>query len=92
MYLCLIKNKVCPEHIQQYIEAARAFAQDTKTVKGCIDAYIMQDAQNEDIIVNVELWKSKEDKDQDDGSVFLKHKPNLRPFFLGNEFEAYYVK
>lgn len=92
MYICLIKNKVSPDHITEYLEGAKAFAEDMKSVDGCVDAYIMQSDLDKDIVVNVEVWRSKEDKTNDDGSVFLKHKPNLRPYFLGNEFESYNTK
>ena len=92
MYICLIKNKVSSNHIQEYLEGAKAFAHDMKLVDGCINTYIMQDDLQKDIVVNVEIWKSKKDKDKDDGSVFLKHKSNLRPYFISNEIETYNIK
>ncbi len=89
MYIVVIKNKVKENCEEAYFEVSKRFAEDMKKVEGCSDAYVLKSLDEKDVIVNVEHWVSKSAKDADDGSVFLKYKPELKPLFLSNTAEEY---
>ncbi len=89
MYIVVVKNKVKENCVEAYYEVSKRFAEDMKSVKGCKDAYVLKSLNNPDEITNVEHWESKEAKEADDGSVFLKYKPELKPLFLSNSAEEY---
>lgn len=89
MYIVVIKNKVKENCEEAYYEVSKRFAEDMKQVEGCSDAYVLKSLDEKDVIVNVEHWVSKSAKDADDGHVFLKYKPELKPLFLLNTAEEY---
>lgn len=89
MYICVVKNVAKEGCADAYYAASKRFAQDMKSVDGCVDAYVLKSLSNPNEILNVEYWDSKEKKEQDDGSVFLKYKPELRPLFVSNTLEEY---
>lgn len=89
MYICVVKNLTKQGYTDAYYQVAKRFAQDMKSVDGCIDAYVLKSLSNSNEILNVEYWNSKEKKEQDDGSVFLKYKPELKPLFVSNTLEEY---
>lgn len=89
MFVVIIKNKVRLEGKEDYLKASKLFAGDMKNVEGCCDALVLDSIDENDVVVNLELWNSKEDFDRYDGSVFMKHKSNLKPNFLGNTTELY---
>ncbi|MCD7840321.1 MAG: antibiotic biosynthesis monooxygenase [Erysipelotrichaceae bacterium] len=89
MFVVIIKNKVSLLGKQKYIEESLLFAQDMEEVNGCMHSYVIESNEQEDIIVNLEIWESKEAYEKYDGSVFFKHKAKLKPYFLGNTTETY---
>lgn len=89
MYIVVIKNKVKENCEEAYYEVSKRFAEDMKQVEGCQDAYVLKSLEQKDVIVNVEHWASKEAKEADNGSVFLKYKSELKPLFLSNSAEEY---
>ncbi len=91
MFVVIIKNKVNLSGKKEYIDESLLFAQDMEKVNGCMHSYVLESNDQEDIVVNLEMWESKEAYDKYDGSVFLKHKAKLKPYFLGNTTETYNV-
>ena len=89
MYVCVVKNITKQGCADAYYEVTKRFAQEMKNVDGCIDAFVLKSLSNPCEIVNVEYWQSKEKKEADDGSVFLKYKPELKPLFISNTSEEY---
>ncbi|MGM9960126.1 MAG: antibiotic biosynthesis monooxygenase family protein [Allobaculum sp.] len=89
MYICIIKNSVRPEGIEEYKAVSSQFAHDMKNVPGCIDAYVIQDQNDSTLIANVEVWENREAKEQDTGTVFQKYKPLLKKYFVSNQIECY---
>ena len=89
MYIVVVKNKV--EHVcrESYLQTSRKFAASMKEVAGCKNAYVLEDENGPDMIVNVEHWESKEAYDSYDSHVFMMYKPELKKGFLGNTAERY---
>ncbi|WP_315110719.1 antibiotic biosynthesis monooxygenase family protein [Clostridium intestinale] len=91
MFVVIVKNKVKVEGKEEYIDVSRKFASDMTKVDGCIDAKVLVSNQEEDVVLNYELWESEEVFKKYDGSVFLKYKPELREYFIGNITETFEV-
>ncbi|MCF0106629.1 MAG: antibiotic biosynthesis monooxygenase [Holdemanella sp.] len=90
MYICLIKNKVKKGYEDAYYEVSCAFSNDMKSVDGCLDAYVIRDINNPEIIVNVEKWINQDAKLKDTGEIFLKYKADLKKAgFISNTSEEY---
>lgn len=91
MYIILVKNKIKQEKKMDYIYASRLFAKDMLQVDGCTHAYVLESLDEEDVVVNVEIWESKSIYEAYDGHIFLNHKETLKPNFISNTIEHYSI-
>lgn len=89
MYIVIVKNKVKQSKKSEYMRHSRLFAEEVKRVAGCKNTYVLASVDYEDIVVNVEIWESKNAYEQYDGHVFLKYKEKLKPDFISNTTEIY---
>lgn len=92
MFICVIKNEVQENHIQDYIKVTKQFADEIKNIPGCIKTIVLQDMVNKNVVVNVEIWDSQESKEKDSGNIFKKYKPELKKYFLSNQTETYTIQ
>ncbi len=89
MYIVVIENTAKKDCIEEYKLASQKFMNEMKTLPGMIDAEVWQDNTHSEQILNVMLWDSQEASKIDDGSVFLKHKSELKPYFVTNTMRTY---
>ncbi len=84
MYIVVIENTVKQDSIEKYAEVSTRFMNEMKTLPGMMDALVWKDEHNPSQILNVMMWESKDASKADDGSIFLKYKAELRPYFITN--------
>ena len=84
MYIVVIENTAKKDCFEEYRQASCRFMNEMKTVPGVIDAKVWQDRSNPEQILNVIIWESEDMAKADDGSLFLKYKPELKPYFVTN--------
>lgn len=89
MYIIVIKNTAKEGFAQEYREASVRFMNEMKSLPGLIDAQVWQDNNDQNQILNVIFWESKEAAKADDGSLFMKYKPELKPYFVTNTTQTY---
>lgn len=89
MYIVMITNTVKAGSEEAYKKGSAAFMEEMKTVEGCLNTQVWQNSTDSCEIVNVLVWQSEEAAKADDGSVFMKHKPQLRPHFVTNTVQTY---
>lgn len=88
MIVSIVRNRVKAEGISEYIDIASRFMQDMRLVEGCINAYLLRDEKQKNVIINMVVWQSQEYMEKGEGNVFLKYKAELKKYFLGNESET----
>jgi len=59
-----IRMKIPAQKVREGVEILRSVAERTRVQPGCIDCRIYHDAQEENVIMIDELWRSQEDLDQ----------------------------
>ena len=59
-----IRMKMPAQKVREGIEILRSVAERTRVKPGCIGCRIYHDAQEENVIMIDELWRSQEDLDQ----------------------------
>ena len=91
MYIIMIKNIAKEGMETEYKNVSIQMMEDMKSLEGCIDARVLQSEENPNVIVDEIIWKSKDASKIDDGSIFMKYKPQLKPLFVSNTTETYYV-
>lgn len=85
MLLQLVNNKVKTADKEKYLHNAKKFAEDLRLVDGCLDANIYTTKKEDEVFI-VSKWQSKMAMESNEaGDMFLKHKPNLKPYFVKNE-------
>lgn len=89
MYIIVISNTVKEGFAEDYKKASVCFMNEMKTLPGLIDAQVWQDKSDQNQILNVIIWESEEASKADDGSLFMKYKPELKPYFLTNTTKTY---
>lgn len=89
MYIIVIKNTAKEGFAQEYREASVRFMNEMKSLPGLIDAQVWQDNNDQNQILNVIFWESEEAAKADDGSLFMKYKPELKPYFVTNTTQTY---
>lgn len=89
MYIIVIKNTAKEGFAQEYREASVRFMNEMKRLPGLIDAQVWQDNNDQNQILNVIFWESEEAAKADDGSLFMKYKPELKPYFVTNTTQTY---
>ncbi|MBR3359188.1 MAG: antibiotic biosynthesis monooxygenase [Solobacterium sp.] len=89
MYIIVIKNTAKEGFAQEYREASVRFMNEMKRLPGLIDAQVWQDNNDQNQILNVIFWESEEAAKADDGSLFIKYKPELKPYFVTNTTQTY---
>ena len=89
MFAVIVRNKVNVEGKQEYIEISKKFAKEMVQVEGCIESKVLVSNLEQDSVINFELWRSEADFQNYNGEIFLKYKPELKKYFLGNETETF---
>ena len=91
MVIQIVKNEIKPGTAEQYIEAAKDFMSYVKeNCPGCLEAGVMQDQSNENIVANLVKWESSDDlKNHLAGDALSKFADRLFPFFVSNTTEIY---
>ena len=84
MYIVVIENTAKKDCHEEYRLASCRFMNEMKEVPGVIDAKVWQDRNNPEQILNVIVWESEAMAKSNDGSLFLKYKPELKPYFETN--------
>ena len=89
MYIVMVRNIAKEGMEAEYMDVSKKMMDDMKKLKGCVDARVLQAEENASIIIDEIVWEDKEASKIDDGSVFLKYKPQLRPLFVKNTTETF---
>lgn len=91
MYAVVIRNTVRAGKSKEYVEVSRRFAGAMRELPGLVDFRVMVLDDNPDVVIDLLLWESREAAKADDGSAFLRFKPELKPLFEGNSTETFEV-
>ena len=81
--MVLVMNDDQVNNREAYLPLAKAFVEDAKKDKGCIDMNIYVDPEDEGRVVYVSHWESKEDfLAHMQGPAFAKHIPGMGQYFI----------
>ena len=89
MYTIVITNTVRQGCSEQYKEVSKRFMNEMSQLPGCLRAEVWQDRDDECQILNVITWQTEEASKADNGSLFLKYKAELKPYFVTNTTKTY---
>lgn len=72
---------------EKYLPLAKAFAQESAAVeKGCLGMEVFTDLEQEDRVVFISRWETKEDfLVTVGGAVFNKHIPAMAPYYVSGK-------
>ena len=84
MVIVLSDNRV--KDVAAYMPLAKAFAEDTKTEKGCIEMNVGVDHKVPGRVIFVSKWETKEDfMNSIDGPAFQKHIPMMGQYYISGQ-------
>lgn len=91
MYAVLIRNVAKPGRAAEYLEVSQRFAEAMRELPGLVDFRVLVSDDDPSVVLDLLLWESREAAKADDGSTFLRFKPELKPLFAGNTTETFEV-
>ena len=85
----LIKNVTRPGMADAYAEVSRRFGREMEELPGCRGFEVLRSDQEPEVVANLICWESSEAVRADDGSTFLRFKPELKPLFVSDTTETF---
>lgn len=81
----IVQNKVKLDCRSAYIEGAKQFTHDLRQLAGCRNASVLEDTTDQQNVVILSEWSDEKSMQADCVmQTFLKHKPDLKPYFISN--------